>query len=173
MNNTERYLIWFLAGALASAAVAWIAFQIQQDGIAPAVLFPILVGAVLGAALWAIGHLVRLPGRRAAIAGAVCWGLLTACAQDYIGHRYRLRLYDDELGRQNPLAAVAARDGELRPTFIDHLGGKLRAKPVWWTLDLVLTAAAAGIVTALGTGKVLAIHSRSPGARGQGEGDLK
>ncbi|MEX0677225.1 MAG: hypothetical protein WD063_09130 [Pirellulales bacterium] len=184
MNNAERYLIWLFAGAMATAAVAWIAFQIQQDGIAPAVLFPILVGAVLGAALAAIGRVVRLPGRRAAVIGAICWGLLAACAQDYIGHRYRLRLYDDDLGRRSPLAAAIAREGEMLPTFFDHLVLTWREGPVWWSLDCVLTAAAAaGTVTALATRKRADPKTLSPGGgralqtplslggRGQGEGD--
>ncbi|MEX0978810.1 MAG: hypothetical protein WDZ48_08170 [Pirellulales bacterium] len=173
MNNPERYLIWFLSAALATAAVAWIAFQIQQNGVAPAILFPLLVGVVLGAALATIGRIVRVPPRRAAAILALCWGLLAALAQDYIGHRVRLRHYDDELGR-NPLAAAMSREGQLRPTFADHLAGKLQADPVWWTLDLVLTAAAAGLDV-----RVISLSPRgrgqsktlSPRGRGQGEGD--
>jgi len=173
MSHAERLVIYLLAAALASAAVAWIAFQIQQEGVAPAVLFPILVGAALGAALVALGRFARLPARRWAVFGAVCWGLLAACAQDYIGHRYRLRLYDGELSRQNPLATAAAREGEMRLTFTDHLAGKLRAKPVWWTLDLVLTAAAAGIVAALGSRNELASRARPPGAHQRRDADLE
>jgi hypothetical protein len=149
MNTAERYLIWLLSAAIVTAAVAWVAFQIQQNGVAPAILFPILVGAVLGTALAAIGRIVRVPPRRVAAIGAVCWGLLAAFAQDYIGHSYRLRQYDDEL-RQNPLAAALAREDPLRPTLADHLRGKLQGDPVWWPLDLVLTAAAAGIVATAG-----------------------
>lgn len=151
LNNAERWLIWFAAGTLAAAAIAWVAFQIQQEGIAPAVLFPMFVGAALGAALAAVGHVVRLPGRRAAAIGAVCFGLLAVVAQDYIGYRYRMRAFDDKLAEQSPLAAIAAGGTDLRPTFADHLADKLRSRPVWWTVDLLLTAAAAGAVLMLWT----------------------
>jgi hypothetical protein len=146
MNNAERLAIWILAGGLLTAAIAWVAFQVQQEGVAPAVLFPLLVGAALGGAVAAIGRLVRLGGRRAAVIGAVCWGLGAVVGQDYIGHRHRMGLYDAELARQSPVAAVVAQKAELRPTFADYLAGKLRAQPVWWSLDLLLTAGAAGIV---------------------------
>ena len=91
--------------------------------------------------------------RRAAVIGAVCWGLLAVVAQDYIGHRYRLRQYDEELNRENPLAVAVAREGKMLPTFSDHLAKTWRGRPVWWTLDFALTAAAAGIVTAIGIRK--------------------
>jgi hypothetical protein len=162
MNNPKRYLIWFLSAALATLAVAWIAFQIQQNGVAPAILFPLLVGAALGSALAAIQHQLGVPSRRAAALLAVCWGLLAALGQDYIGHRVRLRQYDEELGR-NPLAAAVWREDSPRPTFANHLAGKLQTDPLWWTLDLVLTAAAAGLV--------VFVSSLSPRGRGQGEGD--
>jgi hypothetical protein len=140
-----------------------------------------LVGAALGAALVAIGRVVGGPSRRVAAIGAVCWGLLAGFGQDYIGHRYRLRQYDDEL-QQNPLAAALVADGPLRPTFADHLRGKLQGDPAWWTLDLALTAAAAGLVVTAATHKRSVTktlspdekgpsQSLSPGGRGQGEGD--
>jgi len=153
MNHAERYLIWFVSAALATAAIAWIAFQVQQDGIAPAVLFPLLVGTVLGAALVAIGRFARRPGRRMAVIAAIGWGLLAVVAQDYIGHRYRLRQYNEELNRENPLAVAVAREGEMLPSFSNHLAETWRGRPVWWSLDLALTAAAAAIVTAIGARK--------------------
>jgi len=150
MNHAERYLIWFVSAALATAAIAWIAFQIQSDGFAPAVLFPLLVGSALGGTLVAIGRLTRWPGPRAAVVGAVCWGLLAVVAQDYIGHRYALREYNEKLNQANPLAVAVAREGEMLPTLSGHLARTWQGHPVWWTLDLALTAAAAGIATAFG-----------------------
>lgn len=149
MNRLERLSIWFVTSALAAAAIAWIAFQVQQEGIAPAVLFPLLVGAVLGAALAGIGRLARVPRWPAAAITAACLGLLVVVAQDYIGHRYRMRQVREELNRGHPLAGVVAGQGEMLPTFADHLADTWGARPVWWTLDLALTAAAAGAVAAL------------------------
>jgi hypothetical protein len=173
MNLTERYLISFAAAALTTLAVAWIAFHLQQSGVAPVLVFPILVGAALGVALAAIARTARVPARRAAAIGAVCWGLLAAVAQDYIGHRVRLRQYDDELA-DKPLAAALVHEVQLRPTFGAHLKGKLQAQPVWWTLDLLLTAASAGLVVAiapLAAGPNVSSETLSPGGRGRGEGE--
>jgi hypothetical protein len=143
--------IWIAAGTLAAAAIAWIAFQLQQEGVAPAVLFPSAVGGALGAALLAIARFAHAPARRVAIAGAVAWGLLAVVTQDYIGHRHNLRRYDAELA-ENPLGAVA---GDLlpRPSFADHVQGRWRAAGVWWPLDLVLTSTAAAVVVAWGSRK--------------------
>lgn len=150
MNRIERYAFGLISAALATGAIAWIAFQLQQDGFAPAVLFPLLVGAALGAALAAIGRYAGWPGRRAAVAGAVCWGLLAVAAQDYIGHRHRLRQASEQLQREHPLAMAVAERGEMLPTFFDHVTETFRARPVWWALDFVLTAGAAAVVTAIG-----------------------
>ncbi|MBI3840093.1 MAG: hypothetical protein HY288_19390, partial [Planctomycetia bacterium] len=97
INTTERYLIWLASNALVTATVAWAAFQVQQDEIAPAILFPLLVGGVLGAAGLVILHFTGLPGLRWALMGAAVWGLLVVVGQDYIGHRFRLQLYEDAL----------------------------------------------------------------------------
>jgi hypothetical protein len=147
----ETYVLWFLASLGLCYAVAWMAFQLQQEQIAPAVLFPLLVGAALGAGGSAIRHFTRAPNRRIALVGAVVWGLLVVVGQDYIGHRHRVRQYDDELGRHDPLssAALSAPD-PLRPRFAEYLAGVVRRQPVWWSLEVALTSGAALLVTAWG-----------------------
>lgn len=156
-NRADRFLFWLAANAAWSAATAWVAFQVQQEEIAPAVLFPLLVGAALGAGGWAIQRFTRVPGVRVAICGAAVWGLLVASGQDYIGYRHHVRLYDDALGRQAPAyAAPLAHDSQMRPRFDEFLAGRVRAHPVWWSLEVLLTSGAAALVTALGaSGKLL------------------
>lgn len=153
MNRAERYFVWIVCGTAAALAIGWIAFQIQQEGVAPAVLFPLLVGAALGGAAAALARWANLPNARVVAAGAVCWGLLAVVAQDYIGHRERLRLYHQELQSQAPLAAAVAGEdeAEMRPTFWGHLAETGRRRPGWWAADFALTAAAAGIVAGLAT----------------------
>ncbi len=151
LNKLERCLLWLVANALVAAAVAWVAFKVQQDEIAPAILFPLLVGAVLGAAGVAIWDFTLWPSLRWALVGAAVWGLLAVVGQDYIGHCHRLRLYEDALGRQSPLVALAAaQQGEIRPRFDKFLASVVREHPLWWSLDLLLTAGASVAVTALG-----------------------
>jgi hypothetical protein len=151
LNRFEWLVVWFAASALWTVAVAWIAFQVQQEGIAPAVLFPLAVGAALAAGGLAILHWTRAAGRGSALAAAVVWGLLVVVGQDYIGHRHHLRSFDDAVAsHDSPLAAAMAQEDGLRPTFAEYLAGRVRARPVWWGLDVLLTGAGAVLVTALG-----------------------
>jgi hypothetical protein len=154
LGNIERFVLWLVAHALVTAAVAWVAFQIQQEQIAPAVLFPLVVGAALGASGVAIRHFTRAPSRRIALVGAIVWGLLVVVGQDYIGHRHRLRQYDDALGRNGPLSSMAVGPQDpMRPRFAEYLAGVMRRRPVWWSLEVALTSGAALLVTAWGTTK--------------------
>jgi hypothetical protein len=148
LNKAESSVIWLLAGALATAGVAWVAFQVQQDGVAPAVVFPVVVGAVVGGTIAALGRTLAISRRYVLVIGAVFWGMLVVLGQDYVGHRERVRRYADELAGQSPLAALTAEGAKLRPTFADYLARKVEAQPVWWTLDFLLTAVAAGAVAA-------------------------
>ena len=153
-NRFGRYAAWFIASALATAAISWTAFQIQQEGLAPAVLFPLSVGAALGVVLSAISRHALVPGRRAAVAAAIFWGLLAVVGQDYIGHRRHLRAYDVELERHGSLVAAAVdADERLRPTFSQYLSGRVRSRPVWWCLEVLLTAGSAAAVTACDAGR--------------------
>ncbi len=150
MNRIDRILFWFGGGLVATAAVAWIAFQLQQQRIAPAVLFPLATGATLGGALLALRRLLQQPSRRLAVTSAIVWGLLLVVAQDYIGHRYRMRMFESELADGHPLAVAMASERDLAPTFADHLAARIRDQSVWWSLDLLLTASAAAVVVAVG-----------------------
>ena len=61
---------WLIIGAAWTAAVAWIAYQLQEDGIAPAVLFPLAVGALVASGLVPFAQWARV-GTRAALMAAV------------------------------------------------------------------------------------------------------
>ncbi len=153
-NNAERYCLWLAANALATAAVSGLAFAVQQEGIAPAVLFPLCVGAALGGTEVAICRLTRVPGVRVALAAAVVWGLLVVVGQDYIGHRCRIRTFDDARDAQDPRVALAmAQEPQMRPAFTAYLAGRVRAQPVWWSLDGGLTSGACACVVALAARK--------------------
>ena len=76
--------MWLFAGALSTGGAAWVAFQLQQDGVAPAVLFPIVVGAAVGGAIAAVGRMLAISRRLVLVVGASCWGMLAVLGQDYI-----------------------------------------------------------------------------------------
>jgi hypothetical protein len=151
LGRFDGHLLWFLGGTLVCAAVAWIAFGVQQEGIAPAILFPLAVGGTLGAALAMLRRAIGGPARRWAVPSAFAWGLLVVIGQGYIGHRHRLAEYHQQLAEQAPLAMVETRASGLEARFIDYLAGLAGREPMWWTLELVLTAAAAALVTAWST----------------------
>ncbi len=151
MNRLDRYLVWLLMCAAGTAAVAWIAFQLQQEGVAPAVLFPLAVGGVLGGIGVVVRRMAQVPGLRVAVAAAVVWGLLAVVGQDYIGHRRRVRVLEEQLTAEGPVGALAASQmDELRPAFAEHLMGQAEREPVWWTIEVVCTAGAAALTTAWG-----------------------
>jgi hypothetical protein len=146
-SRPARLAVWLVLSAGATAAISWAAFQLQQDGFAPAVLFPLGVGAALGAILSAISRRVLGPARRTAVAAAIAWGLLAVVGQDYIGHQRHLRAYDAELERHGPLVAAALdAHGTHRPTFPEYLSDRVRSRTGWWCLEALLTASAAAIV---------------------------
>lgn len=157
----ERFAIWIAANALWTVTVAWVAFQIQQDGIAPAVLFPAAVGGLLGAGGLAITRFTPVHTTRVTLAAAVVWGLLVVVGQDYIGHRYRLRDYNVALGRHVPsLAEDLMHDDPLHPTFTKYLASRVSTEPVWWAIDLACTAGATVLVTGLGARRMRLASSR-------------
>jgi hypothetical protein len=148
LTTIERYLIGVVAQLLCVGGVAWVAFQLQQDQIAPAILLPLAVGTVLGFSTSAISRAIGLRSRSITLVAAAIAGLLVVVAQDYIGHRHRLSSYDDQLRRQ-PLAAQTLNDDlAVKTRFTQYLVGKLRDEPLWWTLDALLTSGAALAVVA-------------------------
>ena len=152
-NRFERYAAWLVLSGLATAAVSWTAFQIQQEGFAPAAVFPLGVGAALGSLLSAISRKFMVPRRRAAVAAAIAWGLLAVVGQDYIGHRRHLREYDSELGA--PRAARGSRAGLRRaPSDVSRIRKRSSSsRPVWWCLEALLTAVAAATSASYGVGR--------------------
>ena len=93
----ERYLGWLAAQAALTGSVAWVAFQLQQEQVSPAVLFPMLVGAVLGAGIFLISRATGVRRCSIMIGAAFVAGLMVVIGQDYIGHWHRLRDYADEI----------------------------------------------------------------------------
>ena len=155
MNRIDRYLIWLVSSALAAAAVAGIAFAVQQEGFAPAILFPLAVGGVLGAALATIRRFAGVPAPRAAVIAAVAWGLLVVVGQDYLGHRRRARALEEEMASQGPIGVMAAAHvDQLQPRFIEHLTGLVRREPIWWTFDVLLTAGSAALATGIAARRI-------------------
>jgi hypothetical protein len=151
MNPLERYLLWFVSGTLTALALAWIAFQIQQQQFAPAILFPLAVGGAFGGGLTLLNRAARIDRLPLLLGCAAAWALLLIVTQDYIGHRTRIAALDEQLADNHPLAAVMASQTDVRPTFGEHLAARVRNQPLWWSLDVIFVAAATCGVIALGS----------------------
>jgi hypothetical protein len=150
MSLLERYLLWVAGGTLMALAIAWAAFQIQQQGFAPAVLFPLGIGSVLGGALSLLNRVTKLSGVLLVTLCAVGWALLLVITQDYIGHRTRLAALDDQIAASHPLAAAMSSETDMRPTFDSYLMARFRQQPIWWPVDLGLVVAGSCGVVFLG-----------------------
>ncbi len=148
LTTSERYLIWLVAQVALVAGIAWVAFQVQQDQIAPAVIFPIAIGTAVGLGGLAISRAAAVRRRWLMCVAAVVSGLLVVVAQDYIGHRHRLSVYADEVQRQPIVAEALAGDQAVKTRFTQYLIRKISGEPVWWTLDALLTSGAALAVVA-------------------------
>lgn len=158
LSLVDRYCAWIAGCVLSALGVSWVGFQAQQERIAPAVLFPLAVGAAVAGGVLATRRAVRVPARGAAIAVAAALGLLVVFAQDYIGHRHRVRLYDDELARQtSPLGLAAGIETALRPAFGEYLIARMREQPLWFALELAITSLGAASLTALGTRRAITL----------------
>lgn len=154
---------------LAAAGVAWVAARAERVA-APLVVFPVALGLVLGGLLSLAAWLCRAPHYRAAVGIAVFAGLLTAVAHhawSYREAKVRARhmqiMVEAEAARQaGPKGQAAVLGvGELLVEQPKNLWEFLqsearRGRPLWgwrargvwawlwWGIDALLVAAAAG-----------------------------
>ena len=156
--------LWLPMCGLLSAAVAWLAVVIAKH-FAPLVIFPILVGLVLGVTLVGLARLMQVGNRP-----TVVLGTFLACTVAVIGQHYVCYRVDSELVRKQ---AESFRGAELKHPglvlgsapepaqgLLDYLrrqadkgrpllGSYVARGPVaWtsWTADGLLAAAAALLV---------------------------
>lgn len=135
-----------------SLLVALLAFELQQLGFAPAVVFPLAIGAAAGGSLLLAERLVgeRLRRGRWMIA-AVC-ALAAVVGQEAIGYVKVQR--PQEAARLSDPRLEMFRDEGFAPSptrFTSYLAAHLRDEPLWWTLDLLLAlAGGVGMVLWLG-----------------------
>ncbi len=145
-------LFALLGWPAAALLVAWIAEGLKRTGHAPELLFPLGVGAVLGAVLLAIQVYGRLTVGRTAIVAAAGCGLLTVLAEEYFAHLAHRRSFTEVQNRSelSPLARLAA--GEMAPPDLAaDVAANLRLRgPGLWTFDAAATIAAAASVVAIG-----------------------
>lgn len=163
-----RGILWAAASLACGACAAWLAFR-AQAAFAPVVVFPLGAGAVLGAALLAVGTSCRPLPRTAILAGALAAGAVASIGQHYLSFRAARQL---AIQRQQAvgtkvqgLAALAAAE-MLKPpeNFAAYMHSEAQREHVvagltlqgpwvwaWWALDAVLLTASAVLVSHLGS----------------------
>ena len=145
-------IAWLAACLCIGGIVALVAFELQQQDVVPAafypVIFPVLVGLAVGAGCLMVARLFAL---RCAwltlivMAAAAC----SVVAQDYLAFtRYRIA-YAEMEGRNPRLELLRRAQGDVGPsTFAAFLRARVQRNRMAWSLDAVLTVAAAGAVFA-------------------------
>ena len=134
-------LTWYLTGAGAALAVAWLAAMLHRSGHAPFVLISLGVGAALGVALTTLAALLRIAVRQPNTLSTIVFAIITVLAQHawlYIDFRRQwreARLNSPEIAMFRPEspwppAEYFARESTTQQTAI-------------WALDAALIVAAA------------------------------
>jgi len=144
LDPRQRFVPWLVSCDALTIAVSWAAFQLQQDGIAPAVLFPILVGTAFGGVAAGLARYFRSDWRAPQLIVVFLLAMVTVVGQDFFAYR-RSNALTLERGPVLP-AELMAEEGFAAPGFSHFLRWRIRSNPTWWALDAALTGAA-GLIT--------------------------
>jgi ABC-type uncharacterized transport system permease subunit len=134
-------LIWYITGAGAALAIAWLAAMLHVSGHAPLAIVSLGVGAALGATLSAIAATLRVAGQRNIILSTILFALVTIVAQHawlYIDFRRQWH----EARAASPEVALFRPESPWSPA--EYLARELTpGRAGLWTLDAALVVAAA------------------------------
>lgn len=156
-----------IIGCLAAGvAVAWVAFQMQQQGVMPRfffpLLFPLLLGAVTGGLCVALVRLTTPSPRPSTWLVACLAGMVVVASQATFSYRFYVAEIESQIGR-NPMAAAARSATEDFAAAPIHrfIGAQIRRSHGWWLIDAALTVAASVVVAGwLGGAKPQAVSER-------------
>jgi ABC-type uncharacterized transport system permease subunit len=134
-------LIWYITGAGAAVAIAWLAAMLHLSGHAPLGLLSLGVGAALGAALNTLAAMLRVAGRSTTVVSTVIFALVTVLAQHawlYVDFRRQWH----EARAASPEVALFRPESPWSPA--EYLTRELTpGRAALWALDAALVVAAA------------------------------
>lgn len=111
MDRVGSFLLWFLPAALVSVGIARVSVWIQPL-FSPLVIYPLLVGAAIGAASAGLMYLTHIRNYWSAILGAAILGIIAGAAEHafyYLDYRAGFELARSS---QQALGALAAEQLE-------------------------------------------------------------
>jgi hypothetical protein len=156
----RRFLVWIPACLAYGGLIGWVSVSIERYR-APLLLFPLLMGLVLGATLVGMSRVCQVGNRFTVLLGVVLAALAAVIGQHYVGYRDARRQAQED-AQSYRLARLAFGDVVLGETpvppagFLDFLrwraargfhvvGYQARGAVVWviWVADALLAVAAA------------------------------
>jgi 4-amino-4-deoxy-L-arabinose transferase-like glycosyltransferase len=145
MSSTLRtFLIWLVPAIVVAVAVARVSVWIQPH-FAPLGLFPLLIGAALGALLCGLIQIANLRSLRLSVVGAVIVVLLAAAAEHaffYLDRRSEHLRKASEAGIPDDVLSTA--------TFPEYLRRQAELDdmkvPLWFGNAVLMVGAAGGMV---------------------------
>jgi hypothetical protein len=144
-TNTRAFLLWFGPALVVGIAVARVSVWVQPH-FSPVILYPLLIGAALGAILCGLAQLAQLRNAGSAVAGALFVVLVAAAAE----HAF---FYLDFVARESlersrkMLEAGVPDEGLSSVGFVDYMlwqGSLDRKQVLLWIGNAALMAVAAG-----------------------------
>jgi hypothetical protein len=144
-TNTRTFLLWFAPALVVGLAVARVSVWVQPH-FAPMILYPLLIGAALGAILCGLAQLAKLGVARLAIAGTIVVALLAAVAEH--GFFYLDFVARESIERSRRMLEAGVPDEGLSSvSFAEYMrwqGSLDRRQILLWIGNAALMAAAAG-----------------------------
>ncbi len=157
----DRLIAWTSVCAVDGAAAAWLAVGVERV-FSPLILFPALVGAVLGVTLVGLFRLMQVAGRPMLLGGCLLAGTVAVAGEHYFSYRTHREAAEEQaktFRKAETLLPGLVRGSVPRPA--ENLGQflrwqALRGRPIaggyvarggwaWasWALDALITLAAA------------------------------
>jgi hypothetical protein len=140
LRTPDRWLLWWLGGAVAAVGIGWAAARLHLLGFAPIGIVSLGVGATLGGALASIAA-SQLAGQKRLVVGTIVLSVLAVLAEHawlYVDFRRQWHM-----ARANS-AEVAMFRAEAPWPPGEYFARELTPQRcALWTLDAVLIIAAA------------------------------
>ena len=152
MALARQKFAWCAASAAATIVAAWIAFQLQQSDLLPALLWPILfplaLGGIVGGSCGAIAARLRIRDLRWILPVAALAGVGAVVVQEAFAFGTYRRQFEAMADRDAKFRFFQAAEPQLAPAgFPRFVWTRIQKDPFYWTIDAILTVFASIVLT--------------------------